>query len=977
MYAGGLHSRLETKGRDVTVGRGRSLLLLGLPLLFAVVALALRSHRLDAQSVWLDEGLSIVFARPVLDSLLSILITRDIHPPLYIVLLHYWDGMAGESEFAVRYLSVVFGVLLVPLVYRLAVDLFATPGGERREAQVAGLIAAMLVAVSPFLVYYSQEARNYIVVTFWATLASFALWRGLGGRGRGWWVAYGLASALVIYTHYYGFFVLLAHAAYLLLTWSRNRSALRPWLAALAGAGVLYTPWLVGLIDQARRLWRSPDYWSGTIDLATIAARTFASFSVGNVQSGLLGQGLLVFGLLFGAGLFVLLVRGGLRSGSGELYLLFYTVVPLLAVYAISARNPKFAERYLIMISPAFYLVLGRGLAAVYGVGRRLAGRWPVAPALGAAACLAGACAVVGLSMAATWGVYYSPEWAKDDYRGAIRLIEEQSRPGDFILLVRNAYHPMEYYYEGDLPWGGFDPARADKAPDVEAVAARLNKMLHGHKRVWLLLWQDHVVDSTGTVAGLLRKFGKQVPVAATFTGVRVELYELAPDVVFGAEPERRLDVRYENGVAIVGFDLLTPQVRPGQTIDLGLYWQATGQLDEEIGVGISLVDDRGFIWASETHRPTGEYLASTRWPVDRPVRGECPLRLPPGTPPGRYALELNVHNAASLRELSRVMASGQPLGTRFLLAEIEVLPADAEQWPSAEDLGVAKALQADFAAAGRGSVRLLGHGGLPAELAQGSAYDLSLYWEMREPAAVDYEVAIEFAGEQTHTLARAPLAAGYATQAWRRGERLRGQYRLLVPPTVPAGDYSVRLRVLAAGSQGYLAAGSGETGVALGTVRVREPQRTMAPPAVGHEQGTRFGEVAALYGFDLRLPQAAEDGLRPGDNVDITLTWQSLAPTSTSYKVFVHLADASQRPWAQHDGPPAAGARPTTGWMAGEYVRDDRRLTIGSDVPPGRYRLLVGLYGPDGKRLPATDASGAPLGDAVPLAGVELEVGQ
>jgi hypothetical protein len=73
-----------------------------------------------------------------------------------------------------------------------------------------------------------------------------------------------------------------------------------------------------------------------------------------------------IFGVIFALGVAALLVRGGLRTRRGELFLIFYAIVPLLIVYAITASNPKFAERYMIIISPAFYLVLARGLAALY-----------------------------------------------------------------------------------------------------------------------------------------------------------------------------------------------------------------------------------------------------------------------------------------------------------------------------------------------------------------------------------------------------------------------------------------------------------------------------------------------------------------------------------------------------------------------------------------------------------------------------------
>ncbi|MHB1005807.1 MAG: glycosyltransferase family 39 protein [Chloroflexota bacterium] len=940
------------------------------PFALVALALALRAFHLGVQSFWLDEALSVIFARPPLSDLLPRLVTQDIHPPFYVLALHFWMQVAGDSEFAVRYVSTAFGVLLVPLVYRLAIDLFREGDDVTGEARLSGVIAAALVAVSPFLVYYSQEARNYIVVTFWTVLSCLSLWRALSRGTRRWWGIYAVANALVIYTHYYGGFVIAAQGVYLALTWWQHRRKLFTWALSGVGTVVLYLPWLVGFKEQFTHLWQSPDYWLGSIDFATIVSRTFASFALG--KTGGPTQLIAVFGVIFALGFGALLTRGGLRTRRGELFLIFYASVPLLIVYAITASNPKFAERYLIIISPAFYLVLARGLAALYGMGRRFSANWLPASGVGTTSCLLGTALAIGLSASATWQVYSGPDWAKDDYRGAIGYIQSHAQPGDFILLTRNAWHPMEYYYHGTAPWEGYDPASANVAPNPAGVAAYLDKTLRGSKRVWLLLWQEEVVDATRTVAGLLGKFGQKEAVDATFTGVRLELYDLPGQVTFRSEPAVPLDALFENGVRLRGLDLLTPRVRSGDNMDLGLYWQATRMLTEEFGLSLSLKDEKGFTWAAETHPPTGQYLPATRWPTAYPVRGEYLVRVPPGTPPGRYNIEMNVHQASTLRELSRVMASGQPVGTRLVIGHVEVLPAAAKSQPSLADLRVAQAKNAVFTLPnGREALGLLGRGDLPVELRQGARVDLSLYWEGSEGTSGDYEAVLELANGQTRQLARAPVMGGYPASAWSTGERLRGQYSLAVPPDLPPEAYDLRLALVPSGQNGRLRTGAGADFVSLGKVTVQAMARQMQAPAVGQRQGTDYGGVAELYGFDVTSPPR----VKAGDKIELGLVWRAEATPATAYRVFVHLADANQRPWAQHDGEPAAGARPTTGWIASEYVIDPRQLTVGADVPTGRYQLLVGVYGPDGARLQVQGADAGALNNAVALKGLQIEV--
>ena len=118
-------------------------------LLILLLAVALRIYRLDAQSIWYDEGLSIQIARQDPAQAITLSAMTD-HPPLHTLLLGIWMRLAGESDFVVRYFSVFCGVLVVALTYTL---------GKRYDER-AGLIAAGLMAIAPLAVYYSQETRG-------------------------------------------------------------------------------------------------------------------------------------------------------------------------------------------------------------------------------------------------------------------------------------------------------------------------------------------------------------------------------------------------------------------------------------------------------------------------------------------------------------------------------------------------------------------------------------------------------------------------------------------------------------------------------------------------------------------------------------------------------------------------------------------------------------------------------------------------
>ncbi|MFH1085253.1 MAG: glycosyltransferase family 39 protein, partial [Chloroflexota bacterium] len=201
-----------------------------------LLAAAARLWGLAAESLWLDEATSLMLARMPVSELIA-WTALDIHPPLYYTLLHYWI-LLGESEAAVRGLSALAGVLTVPVIYGLGCAWF----GRR-----VGLIAAALLAVNPYHVWYSQEARMYALVALLmgaAVLAAFCLWED----GAWWaWAGHVIATAAAWYTHYYAVFgILLVNLmfAYLLARRRVGRRLLWRWLAAQAVILLLFARWL-------------------------------------------------------------------------------------------------------------------------------------------------------------------------------------------------------------------------------------------------------------------------------------------------------------------------------------------------------------------------------------------------------------------------------------------------------------------------------------------------------------------------------------------------------------------------------------------------------------------------------------------------------------------------------------------------------------------------------------------------------------
>ena len=204
------------------------------------VALALRCAMLSKESLWLDELAAWSFAS---GSLAGALHSEATNPPLYYLVLHFWIGWFGVSEAALRGLSVIPGVLSVWLVYRLA---------RRLLSREIALLAAAYQAVSPFQVFYSQEARCFpllLCLLLWATLL---LWNALeapDGRTRfRYYAGYAVICAAALYTHFIAVFFLAAHGVFVLARRPRQTFMAA---ASMCGSLILFAPWLLVLLQAA------------------------------------------------------------------------------------------------------------------------------------------------------------------------------------------------------------------------------------------------------------------------------------------------------------------------------------------------------------------------------------------------------------------------------------------------------------------------------------------------------------------------------------------------------------------------------------------------------------------------------------------------------------------------------------------------------------------------------------------------------
>ena len=460
--------------RVIRFGRGH---VWALSLAAAVVlATGLRLHGLTRHPIWLDEAYSIAVARQPLLAIAPSL-ADETGPPLYYLLLHVWIDLFGEGQTAVRLLSLLCGVLLVPATAHLA---------RRATGETAGLVAGYLVSATPMAVQFSQEARMYTLLPLLTVLAADRLLAWLQGGTRRELVTHALLLAAVFYTHNWGLLVLPAAGAAALL-YPRDR--VRGWVGSALLALLLYTPWVRILLVQVR----DPSYMFigmvQTIPWWQLPFRSILIFAIGVGDIGAKARTLLpaAGSLLFGAWFLWLLTAPLLKRerSRASLALLMYAAVPLLsaALYTALARPIYLLGRYEVLVLPVLLAIVGGTVAEVFR-----------GPRLGIVV-VAWVLALGGLSLQYTAGVqrrFPEPLMAA--------TLAPNLRPGDRVVFCGLYRAAMEYHLRqarGSFVAASFPPDAASHLgwyyeslyrPDAPVLAAAARDQCPGRgTRTWVV----------------------------------------------------------------------------------------------------------------------------------------------------------------------------------------------------------------------------------------------------------------------------------------------------------------------------------------------------------------------------------------------------------------------------------------------------------------------------------------------------------
>lgn len=716
--------------------------------LIVLFAAALRFYRLGAQSLWSDEGNSVAMAHRTFAEIAA-RTARDIHPPLYYWLLKIWVAFWGDSEFAVRALSAMLGVLLVAAVFRL---------GKRWYGRSAGLAAALLTAVNPFQLYYAQEARMYMLLTLLGTLAVYFAWETWQGRGWQFFAGYALAATAGLYTHYaFPVMLVVINLAALFALW-REKRQLAAWLGGQGILLALFAPWLPIAIRQVTT-------WPQS--LLTLAPPAEKLFTIGQYLAlgisapAVDARWLWVFGAVFLISGFLFLVEFKLYHSS--LFTIFWLFLPAgLTFFLFRSAYLKF----LLVASPAFLLFLVSGFRR-----QALRHRHYLRFTLHASLLVA----LLIPSARSLYAMYFNPAFQRDNYRQIAATIRALGTTDDAVILhAPGQAEVFGYYFSGDDARAQVIPLPRQRPINATATIAALEKIAAENRRIFGVFWATEEADPDGVIEGWLN--------AHTFK---------ASDVWFGnvrlvqfAPPAQRMEsfpvvAQFGDAMVLAGYQLPLASVSPGDILQIGLQWQAIQSPEKDYTVFVQVLDAKNHLVGQRDAAPQPPTSA---WEAGVMVNDRHGVEILPGTPPGEYRLVVGLYDSATGERLSL------PDGRDFLpLTNLSVTP-NASPLPI-DAFGIQQRVDAPPLVGV--DIYPLGHAAEPdAPIRVGSPVHVNLYWQKSATVTADAPVRITLDGQEVW---RGSAVTGYPMNHWRAGEILRGQANFFVGDRQP-GKYMLQI---------------------------------------------------------------------------------------------------------------------------------------------------------------------------------------
>lgn len=609
-----------------------------------LLAFGARVYRIDNQSFWNDEGNSASLSSRSVALILEGT-ASDVHPPLYYLLLRGWWPLAGQSDLALRLISAVAGVIQVAATIAI---------GRMWLSRHGAIAVGLLVAVSPPLIYYSQEARMYALLGAISTVSMLVLLQGLGARYkqpvsrfRLSVIAFSILTILGLYTHYVYPAVLVAQGIIVLLLVASQAGRVPtlqtifnkswPWLIAVLMALIVYAPWLPIFLKTG----------SSTRDVGSAGAADFlfetGFWLVGGpfARLGLSGWVYTLFIALFIIGLVASIFQATQKHRFDGIAALIWLFVPILLMLVVGATDENY-RKFLTVVVPALWLVVMMGLERIKSLVIQAAKRSILPISIGIALLLAREVRML----------YTNPETFRDDYRGIATLIKQENRPNAAVIL--NAPNQWEVFswYAGEDEAQTLYPLPKSRRPDAE-IKQEVEAVLATHDFVYVLFWGFEGFDPNRMVERTLDEQAFK-STDGWYGDVRLVTYGVLGDFLPSETNRPDLEVNQEffhpdsitgSGVELNWVEVSGADFRPGDVIGLAFEWEALREIDGRYKVFIHLLNENGQLVAQRDAEPVGNLKPTDGWQMGETILDQHGLLIPAGTPAGSYTLLMGLYD--------------------------------------------------------------------------------------------------------------------------------------------------------------------------------------------------------------------------------------------------------------------------------------------------------------------------------------------
>lgn len=484
--------------------------------LVTIVSLLLRFYRVSEQSLWMDEVASFNNTVAFETGGMAGLATVDHIAPLHSMMLWLVTRFGPPSEFILRLPSVIFGVATVPVFSWLVHDMF-------RNSKLTA-IAAVLICISPFAIWYSQEARMYSSYLFFSVALLALSWRASERPfGIVLWLSLVIISTLGLYTHHFTALLIFAFSLCFLGRAGLFSARLWAWGSSQAVAVALFLYWMyltseklgaaAGTAKPMFPLWIpytifsfsfGPTLGPSIADIRNMGVRSLVSY-----QGAIAAAAALCLAYLIYRGLREVL-RGETRR-AGIWCIVWLGLPMLLGILATQITNISYNPRYVIASFPALLIVLAAGLSAM----RSKVSDYVVAIAM------------TFFMVIALSNHYWNPAYAREDVRPVASLLNSSFQPGSVLVANNSRIRPILLHYGARLPDNvlQLDPGPSRSAPNLNEIAAEVKRTIaQPGAKVWLIQYRSWESDPDFMLKAVLDESG-QLMETQSWPGVSLRIY--------------------------------------------------------------------------------------------------------------------------------------------------------------------------------------------------------------------------------------------------------------------------------------------------------------------------------------------------------------------------------------------------------------------------------------------------------------------